>query len=77
VAAEVRASDFHTIEGSLQRLTNDPFGFFEFVPAEGLDLDLLDRVLVAARKEAGSVDVVVLPESAVDEREIEELETLL
>ena len=73
----VRASDFHPIEGSLQRLTNDPFGFFEFVPAEGLDLDLLDRVLVAARKEAGSVDVVVLPESAVDEREIEDLETLL
>jgi hypothetical protein len=68
----VRASDFHPIEGSLQRLTNDPFGFFEFVPAEGLDLDLLDRVLVAARKEAGSVDVVVLPESAVDEREIED-----
>jgi hypothetical protein len=31
----VRASDFHPIEGSLQRLTNDPFGFFEFVPAEG------------------------------------------
>jgi len=73
----VRASDFHPIEGSLQRLPNDPFGFFEFVPAEGLDLDLLDRVLVAARKEAGSVDVVVLPESAVDEREIEDLETLL
>jgi hypothetical protein len=46
-------------------------------PAEGLDLDLLDRVLLAARKEAGSVDVVVLPESAVDEREIEDLETLL
>jgi hypothetical protein len=34
-------------------------------------------VLLAARKEAGSVDVVVLPESAVDEREIEDLETLL
>jgi hypothetical protein len=73
----VRASDFHPVEGSLQRLTNDPFGFFEFAPAEGLDLDLLDRVLLAAREEAGSVDVVVLPESAVDEREIDDLETLL
>jgi hypothetical protein len=33
--------------------------------------------VVAARQEAGSVDVVVLPESAVDEREIGDLETLL
>jgi hypothetical protein len=73
----VRASDFHLVEGSVQRLTNDPFGFFEYAPAEGLDLDLLDRVLVAARQEAGSVDVVVLPESAVDEGEIDDLETLL
>jgi hypothetical protein len=73
----VRASDFHPVEGSVQRLTKDPFGFFEFAPVEGLDLDLLDRVLVAAREEVGSVDVVVLPESAVDEREIDDLETVL
>jgi hypothetical protein len=72
----VQASDFHPV-GSVQRLTKDPFGFFEFAPAEGLDLDLLDRVLVAARQEAGSVDVVLLPESAVEEREIDNLETLL
>jgi hypothetical protein len=58
-------------------LSKDPYGFFEFAPAEGLDLDLLDRVLMAARREAGSVDVVVLPESAVEERELEDLETVL
>src|SRR5262249_30414163 len=39
--------------------------------------DLLDRVLVAAREEVGSVDVVLLPESAVEEGEIDELEALL
>jgi hypothetical protein len=72
----VQASDFHPV-GSVQRLTKDPFGFFEFAPAEGLDLDLLDRVLLAARQEAGSVDVVLLPESAVEDREIDTLETLL
>jgi hypothetical protein len=44
---------------------------------EGLDLELLDRVLVAARKEAGSVDVVLLPESAIRGDEIEGIETLL
>jgi hypothetical protein len=72
----VQASDFHSV-GAVERLGNDPYGFFEFAPAQGLDLDLLHRVLVAARQEAGSVDVVLLPESAVDEREIDDLETLL
>ena len=74
---EVNASDFRPIEGSIQRPSKDPFGFFEFAPAHGLDLDLLDRVLVAARRETGSVDVVCLPESAVEEGEIDDLEALL
>jgi hypothetical protein len=73
----VRAADFRPVEGSVQRLPNDPFGSFEFAPAEGLDLALLDRVLTAARQEVTTVDVVVLPESAVDESEIEDLEALL
>jgi hypothetical protein len=41
----VQASDLHPVR-PVQRLTKDPYGFFEFAPAEGLDLDLLDRVLV-------------------------------
>jgi hypothetical protein len=72
----VHASDFHPV-GEIHRPAKDPYGFFDFAPAEGLDLDLLDRVLVAARQEADSVDVVLLPESAVDERELDDLETLL
>ncbi len=74
---EVNASDFRPVEGSVQRPSKDPFGFFEFAPAQGLDLDLLDRVLLAARQEAASLDVVCLPESAVEEGEIDELEALL
>jgi hypothetical protein len=74
---EVHASDFRPVEGSVQRPSKDPFGFFEFAPTRGLDLDLLDRALVAGRREAGSVDVVCLPESAVEEGEIDELEALL
>ena len=74
---EVNASDFRPIEGSVQRPSKDPFGFFEFAPAQGLDFDLLDRVLVTARREARSVDVVCLPESAVEEGEIDELEAFL
>jgi hypothetical protein len=73
----VRESDFRPVEGSVQRLERDPFGFFEFAPAERLDLDLVDRVLTAALDEVDDVDVVVLPESAVDESEIDDLEAVL
>jgi hypothetical protein len=73
----VREADFRAVEGSVQRLAKEPFGFFEFAPEERLDLDLVDRMLVAARGEVGRVDVVLLPESAVDESELEPLQTLL
>jgi hypothetical protein len=73
----VRESDFRPLQGSVQRPGNEPFGVFEFVPAEKLDLDLIARLIVAAREEVDSVDVVMLPESAVDETEIDALEALL
>ena len=73
----VRESDFRPVKGSVSRLSKEPFGLFEFEPSESLDLDLVDRTLVAARDEVSNVDVVVLPESAVDASEIDELETLL
>jgi hypothetical protein len=74
---QVRESDFVPVDGSVQGLSKEPFGFFEFAPAEGLDLDLLDGVLTAARLETKSVDVVVMPESAVDESEIAGMENVL
>jgi hypothetical protein len=73
---QVRESDFVPVEGSVQRLSKEPFGFFEFAPAE-VDFDLLDGVLTAARRETKSVDVVVMPESAVDESEIAYMESVL
>ena len=73
----VRDSDFRTIEGSVQRRAQDAFGLFEFAPSEQLDLDLVDRVLTAALDEVDSVDAVLLPESAIDESEIDPLEALL
>jgi hypothetical protein len=73
----IRESDFRPVAGPLQRLANDPFGFFEFTPSERLDLDLADRTLAAARDQAGTIDVVILPESAVEHSEIDGLETLL
>src|SRR5499425_109592 len=73
----VRESDFRPLEGSMHTHGKEPFGFFEFAPSEKLDLDLVGRLIVAAREEVDSVDVVMLPESAVDESEIDELEAML
>jgi hypothetical protein len=73
----VRESDFRPVEGSVQHLANELFGLFEFTLSEPLDLDLVERILVAARDEVDNVDSVVLPESAVDERDVAGLEALL
>ena len=73
----VRESDFRAVDGSVQSVSREPYGFFEFTPAEGLDLDLLDRTLLAAADEVESVDCVILPECAVDDSEIADLEAML
>jgi hypothetical protein len=73
----VRESDFRPLDGSVRGQEGELFGLFEFAPSEKLDLDLLDRVILAARDEVESVDVVTLPEGAVDESEVADLEALL
>jgi hypothetical protein len=75
----VREIDFRPLplEGTGQRMDDTLFGYFEFAPSERLDLDLVGRVIVAARDETGGVDVVALPESAVAEDDIDDLEALL
>jgi hypothetical protein len=73
----VRDSDFRPLAGSVQAMDSEPFGLFEFAPADGLDLDLVDRMLVAARDEVDKIDCLCLPESAVEAGAIEDLEMLL
>jgi hypothetical protein len=73
----IRESDFRPVASPLQRLADDPFGFFEFAPSERLDLELADRTLAAARDKVGPPDVVILPESAIERSEIDGLEALL
>jgi hypothetical protein len=73
----VRSSDFRPVEGSVRRLAREPFGFFAYAPHERLDLDLVDRMLVGAREEVDHVDVVVLPESSIDQDEVDDLEAVL
>ena len=73
----VREADFRPVEESVQRLAREPYGLFEFVPSEGLDLALVERMILAAQDEVGTVDCVMMPESAIDESEIPGLEALL
>jgi len=73
----IRERDFRPVPGSVQRVENEPFGFFEFAPPEEFDLDLLDRVITAALDEVESVDAIVLPEAAVPPDDLDELEKLL
>jgi hypothetical protein len=72
----VDAEDFKPA-GAVERAGLEPHGFFEFAPGELLDLELADRVLQSARNQQGSVDIVVLPESALRPGDIGELEALL
>lgn len=73
----IRESDFRPLDGSLQRRASEPSGLFTFDPAERIDLDLLDRVLLGAKDEVESVDAVCLPESAVRENELADVEATL
>jgi hypothetical protein len=72
----IDAGDFKPA-GAVERAGLEQNGFFEFAPGELLDLDLADRVLRSARNQQGSVDIVVLPESALRPGDIDELEALL
>jgi hypothetical protein len=73
----VRVSDFRPQEASVRRTEREPYGLFAFEPAESFDVGLVDRALAAALDEVDAVDLVVLPESAVPDHAVGELEEVL
>lgn len=73
----IKETDFVPVPGSVRRPQREPFGFFRYEPSEPLDLDLVDALLAAALEEVDGVDVVVLPEGYLDERDIDALESRL
>jgi hypothetical protein len=73
----VRQRDFRPVPGSVRRAENEPFGSFEFAPAEPFDLGLVERTLRGALDEVDGVDAVVFPESCVPAGDLEPLEALL
>ena len=73
----IAAEDFRAVPDSVQEREVEPFGFFQFHPSEPLDTSLVGRLLTSARNHADRVDLVVLPESAVADRDLPRLEAAL
>ena len=71
----INARDFRAAPPDLlENMDLDRYGFFEFVPDAGLDLDLLASLLEAAVERSGRVDAVVFPETAIEREAIVEAE---
>ncbi len=74
----VTARDFRPASAiPIENMDFDHFGFFEFAPKHALDCDALSSILDTAIDDAGRVDAVVFPESAVRADEVSALEHVL
>ena len=73
----IEDDDFRPVAGSVRERPVEPYGSFEYRPSEDFDLGLVDRVLRVASRDAGHIDVVVLPESSLLEEDLDDLEATL
>jgi hypothetical protein len=74
---QVSARDFQPVPGSVHQRDIEPYGYFQFNPAEVFDASLVDRVLTAVTAASERVDIVVLPESALRPDDLASLEAVL
>ena len=75
--SNVHANDFRPIRGPILNMDSRRFGFFEYAPTELLDLDRILALVASAQRRVGAVDAVVLPEAALDESVVPELQERL
>jgi hypothetical protein len=73
---EVRAAAFRPVRGPIN-MDPSAFGFFEFAPDKPVDLDLMERLVLEARRKVGRVHAVIFPEDAIDASEVGPLEQRL
>jgi hypothetical protein len=73
----IRASDFRPVMGPLQNMDESRYGFYEYAPEEGFDPAQTVDLLAHARRQVGDVDMVVLPEGALEESEVPGIQALL
>lgn len=73
----VEAGAFRPVDGPLQNMDPEVYGFFEFAPVAPLDLSHVARLLEKAVEETERVDALILPEAALEPHELHPLEELL
>jgi len=73
----IRASDFVPVAGPLANMDESRYGFYEFDPQEPFDAEGALDLVARARRHVGDVDLVVLPEGALEEGEVGPLQRLL
>lgn len=71
------ADSFRPVASPLGNMDPDAFGFFEYAPRSRLDLTLVESILRDAYRRVRRVDVVILPEGALDASEVGALERVL
>ena len=76
VPERIRAGDFRPTAGPLLNMDPAHYGFYEYVPQEPLVLEDLARLVEAAKRQVGEVDILVLPEAAVEEASVASLQEL-
>jgi hypothetical protein len=73
----IEARSFHPVTSPLGNMDSDAFGFFEYAPDSRLNLTLVESILQDAHRRVRRVDVVILPETALDASEVGPLEQVL
>jgi hypothetical protein len=77
VPERIRAGDFRPTPGPLLNMDPTHYGFYEYTPQEPLMLEELARLVEAAKRQVGRIDILVLPEAAVEEAAVAPLQELI
>jgi hypothetical protein len=74
----IRAGDFQPMPRA-PLLNMDPtrYGFYDYAPQEPLVLEELARLIEAAKRQVGDIDILVLPEAALEEETVAPLQALI
>ena len=71
------ADAFRPVDGPVDNLDSEAFGFFEYDPGTSVDLAMLERLVRNAYRRVDRIDTIVFPEGALDVDEIDGVERVL
>jgi hypothetical protein len=73
----VNAGDFRPVGGPLANLNERRYGFYEYAPSDSVVTAEVVALARSARRRLGTLDAVVLPEGALEEHAVAELQQAL